>query len=119
MPTLSPTTVQGIPPNSDKCEAGTSEFVLELKLDGYGHLDNSWTLTNEFTGDVMDSGGSYAANSEDNRSIRLPNGDFTFTLIDSFGDSICCSYGAGFYKGTLNGIEIFFGGEGFGKLWRP
>ncbi|HSG53521.1 MAG TPA: endonuclease, partial [Rheinheimera sp.] len=41
----------------------------------------------------------------------LSDGDYSFTISDSYGDGICCSYGNGSYSLTINGAEVFSGGN--------
>jgi len=38
------------------------------------------------------------------------NGDYTFTIRDSYGDGICCNYGNGGYIVTVNDKEVASGG---------
>ena len=39
------------------------------------------------------------------------NGDYTFTIYDSYGDGLCCSYGNGGYIVTVNDVEVASGAE--------
>lgn len=41
----------------------------------------------------------------------LDTGDHTFTITDVYGDGMCCTYGNGFYKVTLDGTLLKEGGE--------
>lgn len=41
----------------------------------------------------------------------LVPGNYTFTIYDTFGDGICCTYGEGYYNLTVNGSLIATGGE--------
>ncbi len=41
----------------------------------------------------------------------LLDGDYEFTLLDSFGDGICCSFGAGNYSLAVDGEVVGSGGE--------
>ena len=38
-------------------------------------------------------------------------GDYTFIILDEFGDGICCGFGAGTYTLDVNGVEVGSGGE--------
>jgi len=40
----------------------------------------------------------------------LAAGDYTFILADSFGDGICCVWGAGSYSLTVGGAQVANGG---------
>ncbi|KAG7343649.1 gametolysin peptidase M11 [Nitzschia inconspicua] len=100
--------------SNGNCPSGKKQLVLELLFDYWAPDDNSWTLTTGTT--TVDSGSNYARNAADTRTLCLDSGKtYTFSLLDKWGDSICCSHGKGFYKGTLAGKQIFSGGEGFGK----
>lgn len=37
--------------------------------------------------------------------------DYSFIILDSFGDGICCGFGAGSYSLAVNGHEVGAGGE--------
>lgn len=41
----------------------------------------------------------------------LAAGSYSFIILDSFGDGICCGFGAGSYSLTVNGVEVGAGGE--------
>jgi outer membrane biosynthesis protein TonB len=114
-PTKAPTPVPTPAPGpSGSCGTGKKQFILELKFDYWAPDDNSWTLKTGTT--TTASGSNYARNAVDTRTLCLDNGKtYVFTLLDAWGDSICCSHGTGYYKGTLAGTQIFSGGEGFGK----
>jgi hypothetical protein len=71
---------------------------LVLTTDNYGS-ETSWAVTNA-AGSTVQSGSGYANNRTYNISLNLSAGDYTFTINDSYGDGICCSYGNGSY--TLN-----------------
>ncbi len=38
---------------------------------------------------------------------------YYFAIFDSFGDGICCDFGSGEYSLTVDGVEVFAGGEFF------
>jgi hypothetical protein len=50
---------------------------------------------------------------DNKKTESLPDGDYRFTIKDSYGDGICCSYGVGSYKLTDLGANWAFasGGE--------
>merc|ERR1712157_508289 len=45
----------------------------------------------------------------------LSTGTYTFEILDSYGDGICCSYGSGSYSVEANGEVLVSGGE-FGSV---
>jgi hypothetical protein len=96
-PTVSPAPSAATP--SPTACAG-DYLTVEVLTDSYPG-ETSWTLRNECTGDnVWSSSGYTSANTLFTDSKCLPNGEYTFTINDSFGDGICCSYGSGSYEVT-------------------
>ena len=92
---------------SNDCFA-SSTTILTLVTDHYGH-EISWTLTG--SGTVIASGGCYPNNTTITETFELPDGEYTFTIYDSYGDGICCAYGEGSYTLENDGEEITSGGE--------
>ena len=41
----------------------------------------------------------------------LDPGAYTFIILDTFGDGICCGFGAGSYSLAVNGVDVATGGE--------
>jgi flavin-binding protein dodecin len=90
-----------------------NNLQLAIVLDNYPG-ETTWEVT-DGNGAVWFSGGPYGnfpngATVVEN--ICLPDGCFTFTIFDSYGDGICCSYGNGSYTLTNldNGMVIASGG---------
>ena len=74
-----------------------------------------WILTN-INGDTVDLGGNggiYTNSTTFNMNWDLPNGDYAFTIKDSYGDGMCCSYGNGSYTltDTSNSSTLASGGS--------
>merc|ERR1712174_181792 len=44
-------------------------------------------------------------------NMCLASDEYTFTITDAYGDGICCSYGNGGYKITVDGTEVVSGGD--------
>ncbi len=65
-----------------------NDFTLEITTDIYGD-ETTWEVTNE-SEDVLASGGPYGPPSLTPQNIveafTLPEGNYTFTIFDSFGD---------------------------------
>ena len=74
-------------------------------------LETSWNL--EIDGIIVGSGGSYSISGPQTSEeiINMPNGDYTFTINDTYGDGICCAYGQGSYSVLVNSVETISGGE--------
>jgi len=68
---------------------------LTLITDNYGS-ETSWTLKNS-AGTTIESGSGYGKNTTYNINWNLAKDTYTFTINDSYGDGICCSYGNGSY----------------------
>jgi hypothetical protein len=79
------------------CEATT----LSITFDNYPE-ETSWDIKDS-NGTVVFSGGTYASQA-DGSTLNIPlcvdTGCYTFTIYDSYGDGICCSYGNGSYTYT-------------------
>jgi len=102
-----PTQASGGGTGSDSCS--TNEISFSLTTDTYGY-ETSWTITNTSDQEVA-NGGSYANSTDYNETYCLDDGDYTFTINDSYGDGICCTYGNGSYDISLAGISLNSGGS--------
>lgn len=120
--------------------ASTSAIIkLELKTDDFG-FDIYWEVTDEFDNIIASGGnetvaengggtqmaqasdpGAYGNNENITKYIELPNeGCYTFTILDDFGDGLCCQYGFGFfYLEDESGNVIFSGSEFSGEQKSP
>lgn len=102
-----PTNV-GTPPIGGGCEF--TEVTLSLTTDNYGG-ETSWTLDDSNQVNVA-SGSGYQNNTNYQENFCLDDGDYNFTIDDSFGDGICCSYGIGSYE-LLDGTTSLISGASF------
>lgn len=88
------------------CRTGAN---LTLITDNYGS-ETSWTLTRN--GSTVASGSGYANNTTYTENFDFGAGSYVFTINDSYGDGICCSYGNGSYTITDgSGSTIASGGQ--------
>lgn len=86
-----------------------ANVVLQLTTDFFGE-ETSWQLKDE-DGAVLYSGSNYGSFETVNQTFALSEeGCYTFIINDSEDDGICCDYGNGSYKLTINGETIFQGG---------
>lgn len=88
-----------------------SPLTLTITLDNYPE-ETSWTVQNS-SGTTVASGAYSTANPDGstvNETINLGAGDYTFTINDSYGDGICCSYGNGSYTLSSGSTTIASGG---------
>ncbi|MEQ8626922.1 M4 family metallopeptidase [Ekhidna sp.] len=87
----------GTPPPAT-CETG--DITLSITFDNYPE-ETAWTLKNS-SGTTIASD-SYSSANPDGSTVSetftgLAVDDYTFTITDSYGDGICCSYGSGSYS---------------------
>ena len=85
----------------------TSNLItLDITLDNYPS-ETSWELLNS-SGEVLYTGSGYSnANSTISETFELVAGDcYSFSIFDSYGDGICCSYGNGSYSLGANDMTI-------------
>jgi len=96
-------------PAPTSCPVGT-EFQLTVLTDNYPG-ETTWTLVNTCTGLTEASGGPYATSATTyTENACIPSGEYTFTINDSWGDGICCSYGSGSYTVEFGGVVEKEGG---------
>lgn len=104
-------------PDCPACPVGCNgtEVTLSITLDNYPE-ETSWVITND-AGATIATGGTYG-NFPDGSTITedicLVDDCYTFTINDSYGDGICCSYGSGSYSLT-NGGTVLASGGAFGS----
>ena len=99
------------------CACFEGPIYLTLMFDDYP-LENSWEIQDS-TGDIIAYSlgyGSNLANSQVLDTFNLPPGQYTWNMMDIYGDGICCTYGNGFYElRDANGMVIASGGN-FGAV---
>jgi hypothetical protein len=85
--------------------------LINIVNDEFGD-ETTWTLTSS-NGISVASGGPYNESEIINETVTVVNNEcYEFTVLDSFGDGICCEYGEGSYAVTTNnGIVIVSGGS--------
>ena len=101
--------------NCAPCVCDGVDVTVSITFDNYPE-ETSWQITDG--GSVVASGGTYAS-SPDGSTLEvsqcLPDGCYTFTIFDSYGDGICCSYGSGSYVATDEFGNILASGASFGS----
>lgn len=84
-------------PTASDCD--NNEVFLTIELDGFAK-ETSWELLDE-DGEVVEEFGPYAK-SDRNKTMRdtfcLPDGCYSFKIMDDEGDGLCCEYGDGSYS---------------------
>ena len=90
-----------------------NEVTLSITLDNYPG-ETTWEVANS-SGTTVASGGPYSgAGSTVTEDLCLPDGCYDFTIFDSYGDGICCSYGNGSYT-LSDGSTVLASGGSFGS----
>jgi|GEM_PF-2705990 len=92
---------------------GSNSLTLQIVLDQYPN-ETTWFI--EKNGTPVISGGPYGGYSNGDTvtyDFCTVSGCYLFTILDSFGDGICCLYGEGSYKLIDNntGDTLAIGGE--------
>merc|ERR1712183_295207 len=90
---------------------GPSILVYIIIKTDYYPGDTSFKVTNQDGIEFM-SGGDYTASlTQYMGTASLPNSNvYKFTIYDSYGDGICCTYGYGGYDLFVDGVIIKSGG---------
>jgi len=101
-----------IPPDGDGGGDGAgctdNKITITLRTDNYPR-ENGWTLT-DATGSTVATGGGFTARGSIYReALCLPDGCYTFTITDSYGDGLCCQHGSGSYAVSVNGTDVVTG----------
>lgn len=88
---------------------GCTDVVVTLKTDSYAS-ETSWVIK-DGSGTTLHTGDNYSNNTTYTGTFCLESGDYTFTIYDSYGDGICCSYGNGNYTVESEGTTLGSGGS--------
>jgi chitodextrinase len=93
----------------------TTDLTLTITFDNYPE-ETSWTLKKSGGSNVA-SGGTYASQA-DGSTLVIPINDladdcYDFTILDAYGDGICCSYGNGSYSLAVTGGSVLASGGSF------
>ena len=98
------------------CLAQPTYLDLTIQLDQYP-LETAWVITQG--ADTVVVSPSYAGiipnTLVEQRVFLNSNTDYTFTIIDAFGDGICCEFGEGFFITANNCEGVIFEEYEFGS----
>ncbi len=88
----------------------TTDITIKITLDRYGD-ETSWTLKNSAGVNVgvsptYTSATANGAYPQPDINLTLPNDCYTFEILDSYGDGMCCAYGNGKYEIWADGVLI-------------
>ncbi|KAL7523724.1 hypothetical protein ACHAXR_000305, partial [Thalassiosira sp. AJA248-18] len=116
-PTPSPTTASPTPnptpsPTPTPCPEGDVSIEVDILTDNYPS-ETSWTLTNTCTGEQVAVSPSYSTQGTSflHQLGCLPAVEYEFSIADTWGDGICCSYGSGSYTIRSDGAQVASGGD--------
>jgi len=87
---------------------------INITLDNYGS-ETTWSVT-DGNGAVLFTGGPYADFSQGlvTSQVCLADGCYVFTIMDDYGDGICCNYGNGDFEVVdANGLVLVEGNGSF------
>lgn len=96
------------------CQSGCSdnEVTLTITFDNYPE-ETSWSIVTD--GGTTVASSSYSTANADGSTVTetlcLPNDCYTFTINDTYGDGMCCTYGSGSYTLTGPSGQIKSGGS--------
>jgi len=90
-------------------EAGAAETVVKVTTDTY-YSETSWKVEGG-DGSTVISKDSYPSKDSFEDNYCLDEGVYTFTIYDTWGDGICCSWGEGSYEVLVKGESVASGGE--------
>ena len=100
-----------------QCPSGETQVTIQINLDRYG-TETTWEATGPGGTPVYASGGPYTDATTNGVRPQTPvlicvpnNTQMIFTVDDSYGDGMCCAYGAGGYTISVGGNELASGGE--------
>lgn len=88
----------------------TNDVNLSLTFDNYPG-ETSWDIK-DASGSVVESGSGGSAGQTVSLDFTLADGTYTFTIYDSFGDGICCTYGNGSYSLTKPACSVILANGG-------
>lgn len=91
-----------------------NNLTFRIVVDNYPG-ETTWDIKNS-SNTIVASGGPYGGTPSGTTidvPVCLPNGCYTLTVYDSYGDGICCSYGNGSYAliNNANNAVIASGGQ--------
>jgi hypothetical protein len=95
--------------NFTAISGAASFFIIEIAFDFYPE-ETSWELVDD-NGTTVASGSGYDGTPL-NLEVCVAQGCYDFTILDEYGDGICCAWGDGSYTVTNpNGAVVAAGGE--------
>lgn len=97
------------PPTASPTACTGSDVQVFIQTDNYGS-ETRWEIIDS-NGEVTFEGTGYDNNSQYTIQECIPDGCYTFTIYDSFGDGMCCGFGQGYYGLQYDGVLVGTGGS--------
>ncbi|NNK79944.1 MAG: T9SS type A sorting domain-containing protein, partial [Flavobacteriales bacterium] len=97
-----------------------NELTLSIVTDRWGE-ETTWTF-NDAAGNEIASGGPYINEANNGEfpqpdvTFCVPNGCYSFTIVDSYPDGMCCAYGQGSYTLSESDGNILASGGDFNDI---
>jgi len=119
-PTVSPTVPPTVPPTPAPVTPTTPPptppvSCLTVKIDiltDYFPTETSWTISDQEGNEVASGSGYTEKQTNSIHDVCLEsNNVHTFSISDTWGDGICCSYGSGSYQLSLGETTFIEGGD--------
>jgi len=94
---------------SKAVETADTNITIKITTDQWGS-ETTWNLKNS-AGSIVAQGGPYSnapigAYPQPDVNVTLAYDCFTFEILDSYGDGMCCAYGNGGYQILANNVLI-------------
>ena len=99
-----------LPARDASCNDGSALFRLVLNTDQYGS-ETSWILRRKSDGASISDSNYGNEDSYIEEACLSTSECYTFTIFDTGGDGLCCSYGQGNYTVTYGGKVVQAGGS--------
>lgn len=91
-----------------------NRVAISILLDNYPS-ETTWDITDAM-GQVLASGGPYSGvGTTISEQVCIPNGCFSFTIYDAYGDGICCGFGNGNYQVLDSANNVLASGGEFNE----
>jgi hypothetical protein len=99
-----------------QCPLGNIEIKVVLTTDNYAS-ETTWQLKDKF-GNVLMANGVLTNSTTSTSTICIPSaGCLSFVINDSFGDGICCNYGAGSFQIYIDNVLQTSNNGQFGSIY--
>ena len=94
-----------------QCASNETEIIISITTDNYPG-ETSWELIDQNGTGYTNANPLTFSNTTYTWTICVPTSNcYSFTIFDSFGDGICCSWGSGSYNVTYASVTVASGGS--------